>query len=71
MPICAVSIEGVTAASKVDLQPTPEQLTQMITDGVTALQIANNNGTLTAYALGATPTTEMVLQCTVTEVGEE
>lgn len=66
-----VSIEGVTAASKVDLQPTPEQLTQMITDGVTALQIANNNGTLTAYALGATPTTEMVLQCTVTEVGEE
>ena len=63
-----VSIEGVTAASKVDLQPTPEQLTQMITDGVTALLIANNNGTLTAYALGATPTTEMVMQLSLIHI---
>ena len=65
-----VTVTGttVTSNSKVDLQPTAAQLTQLMTDGVTALIIENNNGTLTAYALGAAPSTAMTIACTVTEV---
>ena len=64
-----VTISGatITANSKIDLQPTETQLNTLINAGVTALGINNNNGTLTAYALGATPST-MTIQCTVTEV---
>lgn len=58
----------VTANSKVDLQPTADQIAQLIEDGVQALYIANNNGTLTAYAVGAETSTAMTVQCTVTEV---
>lgn len=65
-----VTVSGatVTANSKVDLQPNATAITQMIEDGVQALYIANNNGTLTAYAVGAETSTAMTIQCTVTEV---
>ena len=65
-----VTVSGatVTASSKVDLQPTAAQLASLITAGVTGLVIENNNGTLTAYALGAAPSAAMTVQCTVTEV---
>ena len=63
-----VTISGSTSNSKVDLQPTAAQLAQLINDGVQALYIANNSGTLTAYAVGAAPSTAMTLQCTLTEV---
>lgn len=64
----SVSITGVTAASRVDLQPTATQLAALITDGVTALTVENNNGTLTVYALGAAPSAAMTVQYTMTEV---
>lgn len=63
-----VSITGVTAASRVDLQPTATQLAALITDGVTALTVENNNGTLTVYALGAAPSAAMTVQYTLMEV---
>jgi len=63
-----VTVSGATANSKVDLQPTAAQLQQLIDDGVQALYISNNNGVLTAYALGAAPTVALTLQCTMTEV---
>lgn len=64
-----VTVSGatVTANSKVDLQPSETQLATLINSGVTSLLIKNNNGTLTAYALGAKPSS-MTVQCTVTEV---
>ena len=40
----------------------------MITDGTVALQIVNNDGTLTAYAVGEKPTVELTIQITITEV---
>lgn len=58
----------VTANSKIDLQPTPAQIERLISEGVEALVIENNNGTLTATAIGAAPSTAMTVQCTVTEV---
>lgn len=64
-----ISISGGTAKSKVDLQPDSTVLNQLINDGVSALYISNNNGTFTAYAIGAKPTANLTIQITITEVG--
>lgn len=64
-----VTVTGatVTANSRVDLQPTAAQIASLISDGVTGLVIENNNGTLTAYAVGAATSAAMTVQCTVEE----
>lgn len=64
----AVTIPGVTAKSKIDLQPSAAIISQLIEDGVTALLVENNNGVLTAYAVGATPSKALTVQYTRTEV---
>ena len=63
-----VTIDGTTANSKVDLQPDASVIAQMVDDGVVALYISNDNGTLTAYAVGEKPTVELSIQATITEV---
>lgn len=63
-----VSVTGATSNSKVDLQPDATALLQLISDGVSALYIANNSGTLTMYAVGAAPTAVLTMQVTITEV---
>lgn len=65
-----VTVSGytITANSKVDLQPDAAAIAQLVSDGVNALYIANDNGTLTAYAVGAAPTAALTIQCTITEV---
>lgn len=64
----SVTISGATANSKIDLQPDSTVLAQMTTDGTTALYVENNNGTLTAWAMGAAPTATLTIQYTKTEV---
>lgn len=64
----AVTISGTTANSKVDLQPDATVIAQMAEDGTVALYIANDNGTLTANAVGEKPTAELTIQATITEV---
>ena len=59
----------ITANSKVDIQPDVTVIQQMIDDGAAALYIANNSGTLTAYAVGAALSVDVTAQVTVTEVG--
>lgn len=63
-----VIISGSTSNSKIDLQPNATVLSQMASDGTTALYIENNNNTLTAYAIGAAPTAALSIQYTRTEV---
>lgn len=65
-----VTVSGatVTSNSLISLQPDATQLASLIADGVEALTVENNDGTLTAYALGAAPTSALTLACTVTEV---
>lgn len=58
----------VTSNSKIDLQATAAQINQLKNLGVAAIYIENNNGTLTAYSVGAAPNSALTLQCTVTEV---
>lgn len=60
---------GFWGDSKIDLQPDSTVLSRLISDGCAALYIINNqNGTLTAYAAEAAPTTALAIQCTVIEV---
>lgn len=63
-----VSLDGVTPRSKVDIQPDAGVFASLLLDGVTALWVQNDNGVLTACALGAAPSDAMTVQCTVTEV---
>ena len=68
MHLLTVTISRTTANSTVDLQPDATTINQMAEDGTEALYIANDNGTLTAYAVGEKPTVELTIQATVTEV---
>ena len=63
-----VTVTGatVTASSKVDIQLTAAQIASLISAGVTGMVIENNGGTLTAWAVGASPSA-MTVQCTVEE----
>ena len=62
-----VEVIGVTANSKVDLNPTGEQLNSLATNR-TILNTANDNGTVTVYAIGNKPTEDYTMQATITEV---
>lgn len=62
-----VEIGGVTENSKIDLQPTPEQLSELIDDGI-SMTAVNDNCIVTIYAIGAVPTADMVMQIVITEV---
>jgi hypothetical protein len=62
-----VSISGVTANSKVDIQPTVTQIVELQNKEI-ALMIENNNGTTTAYAIGGKPTKDYTMQVLITEV---
>lgn len=65
----AVTVSGaaVSASSKVDLQPDAATIAQLIGDGVQALFVTNNSGTLTMTAVGAAPSSAMTVQCSVVE----
>ena len=62
-----VQIPGVTANSRIDLQPSPEQLTIFHEKDV-AFTVVNEDGVVTVYAVGIKPTQNYVIQCTITEV---
>ena len=65
-----VTVDGADAKSKVDLQPDSTIIESLSGDGVTAIYIVNDNGTLTAVATGAAPTTALNIQCSIEEVVE-
>lgn len=61
-----ITIQGATADTKIDLQPTPEQLISMITNGI-VMFVANNNGKVTVYSVNEKPAIDMTIQATVKE----
>lgn len=65
-----VTLEGGTASCVVALQPSIEQSVSLQNDGVTVLQVDNDNGTFIAKAVGAAPTADMTIQATIMEVKE-
>lgn len=63
----AVELDGITSNTKVDLDPTPEQLVSLINDGVSMCAI-NENGSITIYAIGDKPTSDMTISVIKSEV---
>ena len=62
-----VSVDGITEHSKVDLQPTLEQLTVFYEKDITFVAV-NDGGTVYVYCIGQKPANNYTLQATVTEV---
>lgn len=62
-----IEIATVTAASKVDLQPTAQQIVAL-QNAETSLMIENNGGVLTCYAIGNKPTVDYTMQVLIQEV---
>lgn len=62
-----VTITGVTAKSRIDLNPSAAVLAAAMEGGY-GLIIGNNNGTVTVYAVGAKPTAAITVQVSITEV---
>lgn len=63
-----ISGETITSKTKVDIQPDSTVLTVMSSDGIYGMYIQNNNGTLTAYSVGAKPTSNLTVQVSLEEV---
>lgn len=64
----AVAVDGISVNSKVDLQPTVEQIAALHS---TALMAVNDAGSVTVYAVGDRPGEDMTFQVTLTEVVAE
>lgn len=62
-----VELEGVTAHTKVNLQPTPEQLVEFQNE-VLAFVAENEGGVVTVFAIGDKPTGDYTIQTTLKEV---
>ena len=62
-----VAIDGVTEHSKVDLQPSVEQLAIFHEKDI-AFVAENDGGNVTVFAIGDKPTNDYTIQATITEV---
>lgn len=62
-----VAVGGVTSLTKVDLQPTMDQVDAMYSQSVGFFTV-NEGGVVTARAVGSRPTEDFVFQITMTEV---
>ena len=62
-----VVCNGINTNSKVDLQPTPEQLIAL-QDAEISLMATNENGVLTIHSFNDKPSTDMGMQVLITDV---
>jgi hypothetical protein len=62
-----VDIATVTSSSKIDLQPTAQQIVTL-QNSETSLMIENNGGVVTCYAIGTKPTVDYDMQVLIQEV---
>ena len=62
-----VTINTVTSATKVELNPTVAQIVSLQREDI-ALTAENNNGVVTVYSFGGKPSSDMTMQVTLQEV---
>lgn len=62
-----VTLSGITANSKIDLNPTVEQL-NIFHNKDLAFVVVNNSGTVKVHCIGQKPTEDYTMQVTITEV---
>lgn len=58
-----VTIPNITAKTKIDLQPTPDQLISLINSGI-VMFVANENSAVKVYSVGDKPATDLTIQAT-------
>lgn len=63
----AVTVLGATENSKIDLNPTIEQLNIFHNKDI-AFVVENSDGDITVYCIGQKPTSDYTIQATITEV---
>lgn len=65
----AITVSGYTATANtlVNLMCDSTAIDTMVTSGTSNIFVSNNNGTLTAYAIGAKPTASITVQAVLTE----
>lgn len=68
IPTQEVVIDEATEFDKIDIQPNSTAINQMLNDGIVAIYFGNKDGVITAYSVGGTPTADITLQVTLTEV---
>lgn len=61
----AVTVEGISVNSVIDLHPTLEQISLLHNTGLMAV---NDGGSVTVYAVGDKPEEDIQIQATLTEV---
>ena len=66
--IQTITVSGLTANTKVDIQPSEELYDQLVADNVGYLAIKNVDGTLTAVAKGGKPSVDLTVQVTYNNV---
>jgi hypothetical protein len=62
-----ITVDGATANSKLDLQPTALQVVALQDAGIT-LMVQNDDGVITAWAIGNKPTEDYTMKALITEV---
>lgn len=62
-----VSVNGVTENSKLDLQPTAQQIVAL-QDAEVSIMLQNDSGIITAWAIGKKPTVDYTFDVLITEV---
>lgn len=62
-----VAINSITATSKIDLQPSAQQIVSL-QNSETILMASNDGGTVTFWAIGTKPTVDYTMQVLITEV---
>ena len=62
-----IAVNGVNVNSKLDLQPTPNMIVELQNDEI-SLMLTNNQGTVTAWAIGNKPTKDYTIDVLITEV---
>ena len=62
-----VAVDGVSVSSKVDLQPSVEQL-EIFHDKDIAFSTENDRGVVTVYAIGDKPSNDYTIQASIMEV---
>ena len=65
--ITNVTNGSITMNSRIDLQPSPEQLAAFHEKDV-AFTVINEDGIATVYAVGVRPMQDYTIQCSITEV---
>lgn len=63
----AVTINTVTSATKIELNPTVAQIVSLQNDDI-ALMAENDAGSVKVYSFGGKPSSDMTIQVTLTEV---